>query len=267
MDAKPEGAEEGGGANTAGAVGSTESMLSTGAYLKVTYDPVDVPYGRYPYRLAKWLHQSVYKTPGRLLDLGCGRGEYLDAFTRLGYEVSGVDISPSAPEFSPNFAVEVVNLEQERLPFPDGSFDFVFSKSVIEHMRYPECLFSKALAVLRPAGKAVLMTPSWEHTYWGPFYIDHTHVTPFTAMSLRKALAIAGFDAISVAYFHQLPLLWRWPFLRPLVFLLSMLPLPYRPLRKASWPDSLNKLIRFSKELMLLAVGRKPEALKTRDQA
>lgn len=104
----------------------------------------------------------------------------------------------------------------------------------------------------------MIMTPSWEHTYWGPFYIDHTHVTPFTAPSLADALTIAGFEPVETSHFYQLPFLWRFPFLKPIAWTIAALPLPYRPYRPARWPDGMNKLIRFSKEVMLLAVGRKP---------
>ena len=185
-------------------------------------------------------------------------GEHLAAFSRLGFDVAGVDISPGAPELANVYRVEVADLEHDPLPFPSNSFDFVFSKSVVEHMRHPTCLLTKALEALRPGGTAVIMTPSWTHTYWGPFYIDHTHVTPFTAPSLSDALMISGFKSVTVSHFYQLPFLWRYLFLKPIVWFFAALPLPYRPYHSAPWPDSLNKIIRFSKEVMLLGVGKKP---------
>jgi SAM-dependent methyltransferase len=146
------------------------------------------------------------------------------------------------------------------LPFEPGSFDFVFSKSVVEHLHHPVRLLAKALEALKPGGIAVIMTPSWAHTYWGPFYIDHTHVTPFTGPSLLDAMTLAGFASVEVSHFYQLPFLWRYPFLKPLSWAIASLPLPYRPYKAAPWPEGFNKLIRFSKEVMLLAVGRRIEA-------
>src|SRR5439155_1220468 len=82
----------------------------------------------------------------------------------------------------------------------------------------------------------------------GRFYIDHTHVTPFTVPSLADALTLAGFTDVSVQYFHQLPAVWRFPFLLPIVRAIAALPLRYRPFDPASrWPARLNTLIRFSK--------------------
>ena len=237
-----------------------KDVLRSGAYLDTTYSPQRVPPGSYPRLLANYLLRTVYGKPGRLLDMGCGRGDHLAAFAAEGFEVAGLDTSPRAPELAPDFRVEVADMEADPLPFEAGSFDFVFSKSVIEHMHYPMYLISGAMEALKPGGLAVVMTPSWVHNAWGPFYIHHTHVTPFTAPSLEDALTTGGFESVRALHFHQLPFLWRMPFLKPLAWLIRKLPIPYRPFRRAPWPDGLNKLIRFSNEVMLLGVGRKPLA-------
>jgi len=233
------------------------SIFRRPEYLDVTYSPARAARGGYPWRLAEWLLRHVYRGTGRLLDLGCGRGEHLAAFAHFGCDVAGVDISPRAVELAAGYRVAVADLEREPLPFAPG-FDYVFSKSVVEHMRNPSALFARALEALRPGGVAAIMTPSWEHTYWGPFYIDHTHVTPFTAPALADALEIAGFTSVRVSYFYQLPFLWRYPMLTPLVRMVAAVPLPYRPYRQAAWPEPVNTLIRFAKEVMLLGVAQKP---------
>lgn len=237
---------------------SEPSVFKKPAYLDTTYSPEHVPYGEYPYLLAQWLLKNVYKKPGRLLDLGCGRGEHLAAFAQLGFDVTGIDISPQSPSLAAGYCVKVADLEQEPLPFAENSFDFIFSKSVVEHMHHPTALLSKALESLRPNGIAVIMTPSWAHTHWGPFYIDHTHVTPFTLPSLADALTITGFESVTSSYFYQLPFLWHYPYLKPVVRFIAALPIPYRPYQSAPWSDKVNKLIRFSKEVMLLGIGKKP---------
>ena len=237
---------------------SGPAALQQAAYLDVTYSPARAPYTNYPFQLATWLRDHVYGRSGRLLDIGCGRGENLSACARLGFDVTGVDISRRSAELAPGVPIITGDLEREPLPVAAGTFDFVFSKSVIEHMRQPMRLLEAAAHALQPGGLVVIMTPSWAHTYWGPFYIDHTHVTPFTAPSLTDALTMAGFEAIRVSHFYQLPLLWRFPWLRPVAWTMAALPLPYRPYQRAPWTEKLNTLIRFSKEVMLLGVARKP---------
>ena len=58
------------------------------------------PGGPIPSNWPSGSFKNVYKRPGRLLDLGCGRGDHLKAFGRLGFEVSGVDLAPQAPQLS-----------------------------------------------------------------------------------------------------------------------------------------------------------------------
>lgn len=236
----------------------TGSVMNRAEYLAVSYDPKKVPFGPYPKRLAEHLHKHYFQQTGRLLDAGCGRGEFMSAFASLGYEVGGIDVSPKAPEFAPELDIRVGALGADSLPFPPASFDLAFSKSVVEHLRDPDSFLRGIFDELRPGGLAVIMTPSWVHNAWGPFYIDHTHVTPFTAPSLLQAMELAGFVDVASEHFIQLPIVWRFPAMKLICALIAMMPLPYRPFKTAPWPDGLNKFIRFSNEVMLLAVGRKP---------
>jgi len=236
-----------------------QTILKDSRYLEVKYSAKRAPIGEYPALLARHLMESRYKKTGRLLDIGSGRGDFLDAFSQLGFEVAGADISPLAAQNAGSYLVKTCNLECEPLPFSENEFDFIFSKSVIEHLHTPHNLVSGAYNVLKPGGVAVIMTPSWAHTYWGPFYIDNTHVSPYTIPSLTDVLQMAGFINISTQYFYQLPIVWKYPSTLPFIRLFSALPFSYRPYQNAKWPDSFNKLIRFSKEAMLLAVCQKPQ--------
>lgn len=225
-------------------------------YLELTYSEQRLPPSDYPSHLARWLMTHVFPQPGRLLDVGCGRGEYLKAFAHLGFEVAGVDSAQSAPGMAPGLCVEVVNVEQEPLPFPDASFDYIYSKSVVEHLRRPGDMLAECFRVLRPGGAVVIMTPSWKHQ-WRVFYEDYTHVTPFTVNGLTDAMTLAGFSQVHVELFWQLPFLWRRPWLSPAARLVGLLPLRYRPWNRVPWPESVNKLIRFSREAMLLGTAIK----------
>ena len=234
------------------------SILSSEEYLKHTYSDKIAPPSDYPSHLAKWLEQNIFKKSGTIADFGCGRGDFLDAFKSIGFEPYGFDISPNIEELTQH-NVKRVDFSVDEAPYDKKQYDFIFSKSVIEHLQEPDTYISAIHKGLKDNGKAVVMTPSWSHTYWGPFYIDHTHVTPFTAHSLESALKIAGFKKVEVRYFYQLPILWKFPWLTPLVKLFSKLPIPYGPYNNVPWAVSnrLNKLVRFSKEVMLLAVVEK----------
>ncbi len=225
-------------------------------YLQVTYALGRLPKTIYPARLTRRLAETVYGRPGRLLDVGCGRGEYLQEFVRLGFSGVGVDSAASSAGFAADCEIKTLNLDWQAFPFPDASFDYVFSKSVVEHLHRPEAMIAECLRVLKPGGTVVLMTPSWRHTQ-KIFFEDLGHIKPFGANALSDAMTLAGFRDVSVDYLHQLPALWAWPILKPLAWLTALIPLPYRPWDRAPWPDSVNTWIRFSKEQMLLGTAKK----------
>jgi len=236
----------------------SQSALNKKEYLKITYSEERAPRSSYPVQLGEYIFSNFYKRTGKVLDIGCGRGDSLRALSSLGFEACGVDISPEAPSYSKGFNIKVLNLEKEELTY-ENEFDFVFSKSVVEHMHDPMALIQAAHKSLKEGGVSVIMTPSWEHNYKAAFYIDHTHVTPFTRASLKDLMEMSGFKDVEVYYFYQLPYLWKYPHLKMFSKLVSLLPIPYAPLNQVPWKVSnkLNKFVRFSKEVMLLAVAKK----------
>ena len=115
--------------------------------------------------------------------------------------------------------------------------------------------------MLKDDGCLIILTPSWYHHSFGPFYLDYTHVTPFTLHSLRDIGKLAGFSSVKVEYFYQLPFTWQYPFLKFLPKLISFLKIPYHPMYEElipfKLPNKLNTVIRFSREVMLCSVMRK----------
>ncbi len=162
----------------------------------------------------------------------------------------GIDLSPIASGYFPEVQLKIVDLETNKIPYDDGYFDIVYSKSVIEHFYYPESLVSEMFRVLRPGGTLLALTPDWDINY-RMFYCDYTHRTPFTTESLRDLLLVQQFSDVSVKKFRQLPAVWKYP--------VALLPLT--ELTRWFTPRLLkphSKWIRFSKEIMLLASATKP---------
>ena len=227
-------------------------------YLKTYYTNEMRPVTDYPFRLAEHISQKYLDSSHKkLLDLGCGRGDQLRAFAALGYDVLGADNADSARDFCAPHSVEILNILETGLSLKEGSVDVVFSKSVIEHLDKPEKMLKEAKRVLRPGGKLIVMCPSWVHMGWGPFYQDHTHVTPFTKPSLRDILKLEGFHGVDVKHFRQLPVTWKYPFTENFFRIIRRLPIPYSPQNEVSYHVGLNKVVRFSKEVMLLAIAEK----------
>ncbi len=216
-------------------------------YLSVVYDEESRPYGDYPEQLCSYLFQSFdFKKGMKMLEPGCGRGEFLNNFKNLGLDVVGVDISPEAIDFENGYEVKLCDIEKEKLPFDDNSIDIIYSKSFIEHLHYPERYLEEAYRVLKPNGIFLTLTPDWQSNY-KIFFDDFTHRTPFTSMALTDAYKMYGFREINVYKFRQLPIVWKYPILNYFCALVS----PFVPVRTQ------NKFFRWSRELMLIGVGKK----------
>tara|TARA_B100001964_G_C14011825_1_gene499699 strand:- start:254 stop:778 length:525 start_codon:yes stop_codon:yes gene_type:complete len=140
------------------------------------------------------------------------------------------------------------DLRNEPLPYEDNSFDYVFSKSVLEHFYYPEELVQEIFRILKPGGLVITMVPDWESVY-KTFYDDYTHRTPFTVVSLRDIFIINGFNNVKVEKFIQIPFLWTMPWLQPFSVLVAMV--TPKLLKQHS------KFVKFSKEVMLLSSAMK----------
>lgn len=232
------------------------------SYLETIYSAPEYGQDQYPQKLCVYIYNRYFKEAllkngvkkPRLLDVGPGKGNHLVGFSRLGLEVYGVDKRDECLRVLKDFDIRKCDIEKDRFPFEDNFFDFVFSKSVIEHLENTDNLLQEILRVLKPEGMAVVMTGDWKSEFES-FWDDYTHKKPFTRKGLENALKINDFSDVKCDYFLQLPFVWKYPFLKFIAGFISLLPDSWK------WQDKEEnqprKLIRFSKEKELLAVGFK----------
>jgi ubiquinone/menaquinone biosynthesis C-methylase UbiE len=222
-------------------------------YLEIFYDKKNKPYTAYPEKFVSYIFQKYQMEENQsLLELGVGRGEHLRLFKESGLKVSGLDISKKSKELSPDMDIKVLDADSEKWPYPDNSFDFVYSKSFVEHLHQPTKYFLEAFRVLKPGGTIITLTPNWESQY-KTFFDDYTHISPFTPISLKNIQTCCGLEHAKSDKFRQLPITWRYPFLNIFCALIS----PFIPVRTKI------KLLRWSRELMLIGSSEKPRELLT----
>ena len=219
--------------------------MSNSNYNNTIYDEKTHPVTPYPDQLARYLmDRFALSYGGELVDLGCGRGDFLYAFQRAGMHAVGVD----AEDLGKKDIVGNINLETDKLPFEDNSIDVVFNKSIMEHLRSPDNILKESFRILKPGGRIISMVPDW-HTCMYIYYDDHTHVQPYTQTGLRDCLRMYGFKDVESERFYQLPVVWKHPTVVLICRLLRLL----GPVKKVYK----NKFYRFSRELILLASGIK----------
>lgn len=100
--------------------------------------------------------------PRRSLDIGCAKGYLVKYLQQMGVEAHGIDISRYALENSPKEVSErlkLVDVECDRIPFPDEYFDLVTAFSVIEHLNSVENAIKQARRILSEGGFLLETTP------------------------------------------------------------------------------------------------------------
>jgi 2-polyprenyl-3-methyl-5-hydroxy-6-metoxy-1,4-benzoquinol methylase len=138
----------------------------------------------------------------RVLDLGCGAGEFTQGAADAGATVTAVEIAEAAlsraRQRHPDLDFRLTPLSGP-LPLADNEFDLVWASEVIEHVADTARWLSEVRRVLKPAGQVLITTPNHGRLrlllggierYSEPLG-DHLHL--YTAHSLRELLADFGF--------------------------------------------------------------------------
>jgi O-antigen chain-terminating methyltransferase len=141
---------------------------------------------------------------GVVLDLGSGRGEWLEVLAEHGYHGRGVDSNRGVLKASEARGHEVV--EADALDYlraqPGGSFAAITSMHMVEHMPHPVVirLLDEALRALRPGGVLILETPNPENVLVGScmFYMDPTHLHPIPPPLLQWTVQTRGFEQVEI---------------------------------------------------------------------
>jgi 2-polyprenyl-3-methyl-5-hydroxy-6-metoxy-1,4-benzoquinol methylase len=120
-----------------------------------------------PYWFVAEVVRSQLTTPGkRLLDFGCGPGNYSVQFARMGFTVHGFDISPNNVRVSQELAAKhgvsertsFVEGAAEDLEYPDNFFDVIVGIDILHHVDIAPSMH-ECLRVLRPGGVAIFKEP------------------------------------------------------------------------------------------------------------
>ncbi len=99
--------------------------------------------------------------PARLLDVGCGNGEFLAIARDAGYQAIGVDVSPAAGEMCRRRGLDarIGDFRSEDVIGPDRRFELVTFWDVVEHLPDPASFLCRALELLAPGGLVLIKTP------------------------------------------------------------------------------------------------------------
>ena len=165
-------------------------------------------------RLSTWFKRrrarriAALLPAGRALDVGCERGVFLDELRRLGWQVSGTQLSrPATASATTELGLDVRYGELPSLNFPPESFSLATYFHVLEHLPRPGNYLAETHRLLARDGLLVVELPNFEsltarlfHKHW--FGLDlPRHLYHFSPRSLVMLLAAHGFSVVKVSHF------------------------------------------------------------------
>jgi SAM-dependent methyltransferase len=163
---------------------------------------------RYQGRLVAQVERFWQERRGRLLDVGCGAGYFLDAARAAGWDVRGVELSPAAARVGrEQLRLDIFQGTLAEAGFPDGWFDVVTLFEVVEHLRDPGAVLAEAQRIPKPGGLLAVQVPNDlaafrsslsrpDNRWW---VIPPLHLFYFTDRALRRWLEALSMDVLSLA--------------------------------------------------------------------
>ncbi len=144
-------------------------------------------------------------SPGRLLDVGCGNGQFLLQMQACGWEVEGVDFDPKAVEQARDkHGLTMYAGELREVAYAQDAFDAITLNHVIEHLPEPIEVLTECRRILRPGGHLVVITPnvnSWGRrrftSHWRGLEPPR-HLFLFSPHTLAAVATKVGFDDFQV---------------------------------------------------------------------
>jgi len=150
-----------------------------------------------------FMHLPAAKGGDRLLEIGCGNGQFLDQMAGVGWSVTAVEFDSGAAEVARRKGHQVIVGQLSAETFPNGSFNAICMHHVIEHLHDPNELMQVCFDLLKPDGVLAIVTPNFD-SFGSMIYGDDwypldppRHLVLFTPDSLSQRLRTLGFKTVT----------------------------------------------------------------------
>jgi SAM-dependent methyltransferase len=151
----------------------------------------------------RYRYITRYKHAGRLLDVGCATGIFLQGVRSLGkWELYGVEVNEQIAHFAQGRGLDVRSGTLEQAKFENEYFDVVTLWDVLEHLHDPVGSLHEIHRILKPDGLLVIRVPnlnSWDSGLFGRYWIGYDaprHLYVFNSETLSHLLDTAGFSVL-----------------------------------------------------------------------
>ncbi|MGT2509436.1 class I SAM-dependent methyltransferase [Cupriavidus basilensis] len=158
-----------------------------------------------------WIAAVREQALGPVLDVGCGRGEWLELLGARGVPARGVDLNGAMVELCRGHGLEAERTDAVAAlaQVEDGTLGAVTAFHIVEHLPFEALyeLIANAARALAPGGSILIETPNPENLLVGShtFYHDFSHRNPVTPTSLSFLLAFHGLEQMQVLRLNPYP--------------------------------------------------------------
>ena len=143
-----------------------------------------------------------YKKKGKLLDVGCAIGTFMNVAKERGWEVKGIDLNRSSVQKCKEAGLDVMCSAFEKHSFEKGSFDAIIMNDFLEHVPDPKEVLKTANGLLKKGGVILIVTPKIDSFMgkisgkkWLHLKPDE-HIHFYNKKNLGRILKDAGFSPI-----------------------------------------------------------------------
>jgi SAM-dependent methyltransferase len=146
------------------------------------------------------LRELSQMKPGKLLDIGCGSGDFLLQAKQMGWQTLGIDLDSRACEVAQSKGLTVINAGVEQLGKLDEKFDCLFCSHILEHTYDPIQFLMLMKSVLKPDGTILLSLPNSQSAfrhYFGESWRGleaPRHIAIPSASDLKGKIEQLGFE-------------------------------------------------------------------------
>lgn len=148
----------------------------------------------------------IVKTGQRLLDVGCGSGNYLKVASKLGVECYGLDIYSGKKSFFISDSIKFYNKRVEDSNFPENYFDIITMNHVFEHLADPQQILLLLKKIVKSGGQIIIQVPnnkSFNARIFGRFYLgidSPRHYFVYNKKSIEVLCHKVGLKVDRIAY-------------------------------------------------------------------
>ena len=148
---------------------------------------------------------------GKILDIGCGGGFFLDKFDKQRWDRFGLEIDKDTVSFAnENFGIDVSLWDSKTIPFEDNNFDVVVFRGSFEHMVNPHLVVFEVKRVIKPNGYFYISAIPNVESFCAKVYRERwhqfdakEHIFMFSLNTLKRMIEPLGFKSAKTAYFYE----------------------------------------------------------------